>query len=338
MTGRWVNLAVVGLWLASMSWLVVEKVLPPLRLGQPPNYQTISQARRNEGPVGWRLFWNQEPIGWALSLARPQAHQSTEIRSRVHLDRLPLADLVPEWLARLFQVPEFQNLRLSMDTSSTLMIDPLGRLVRLHSSVQVGRFPEVVQMEGVVEGNDLLFTIRCGQFTYETRIPMPPDALLSDALSPQTRLPGLRLGQQWTLPTLSPLGRWNHALEILQAKVEARQPILWDGTTREAYVVAFWPDIATPSAPRTPRGRLWVLPDPDARVIQQEVTLFHSQMQFVRMTEEESLWLASQVNLDQPLGDSRMVGPKLPGQPAPGSSQTQEGQKDLWPSDGPAPP
>ncbi len=309
MSGRWLNLGVVGLWLASMSWLVAEKILPPLQVGQPPNYQSIAQARREEGPVGWRLFWNQEPIGWALSQARAQAQQSTEIRSRVHLDYLPLVDLVPEWLARVFRLPEwkeFRNLRLSMDTTSSLMIDPLGRLVRLHSSLQVGRFPEVVQMEGTVEGSDLLFTIRCGEFTYETKIPMPPDALLADALSPQTRLPRLRLGQQWTLPTLSPLGRWNHALEILHAKVEGREPILWNGKTQEAYVVVFWPDIGTASAQHKPRGRLWVLPDPDARVVQQEVAFFHSQMQLVRMSEVESAQLASEVNLDQPLGDPRL--------------------------------
>ncbi|MCS7306712.1 MAG: hypothetical protein NZ602_16585 [Thermoguttaceae bacterium] len=302
---RWVNVAVVGLWLASMSWLVVEKVLPPLRVGQPPNYQTISQARRKEGPVGWRLYWNQEPIGWALSQARPQAHQSLEIRSRVHLDYIPLADLVPEWLARLFRLPEFRQLRLSLDTTSTLMIDPLGRLVRLHSSLQVGKFPEVVHMEGVAEGNDLIFTIRCGEFSYETKVPIPPDALLADSLSPQTRLPGLRLGQHWTLPTLSPLGRWNHALEILHAKVESEEPILWEGKTQQAYVVVFWPDIGTASAHHSPRGRLWVLPDPDARVVRQQVTFFHSQMEFIRMSDADSVRLASQVNLDEPLGAPR---------------------------------
>ncbi|HPP53910.1 MAG TPA: hypothetical protein PK777_13235, partial [Thermoguttaceae bacterium] len=180
---------------------------------------------------------------------------------------------------------------------------PLGRLVRFHSSLQVGSFPEVVHMEGLVEGNDLLFTIRCGEFTYETRVPMPSDALMSDALSPQTRLPGLRVGQKWTVPTVRPLGRWNHALEILQAKVEGREPILWDGKTQEALVVVFWPDVGAGSAERSPRGKLWVLPDPDARVVQQEAAFFQSQMRFVRMTETESVQLASKVKLDAPLGE-----------------------------------
>lgn len=315
MGGRWVNVAVVGLWLASMSWLVMEKILPPLQLGEPPSYRSISEARRNEGPVGWRLFWNEEPIGWALSEARPQAHQSTEIRSRVHMDYLPLAELVPEWLARLFRLPEFKNLRLSMDTTSVLMIDPLGRLVRFHSSLQVGSFPEVVHMEGVVEGSDLLFTIRCGEFTYEAKVPMTSDALMSDALSPQTRLPGLRVGQKWTVPTVSPLGRWNHALEILHARVEGREPILWDGKTVEAHVVVFWPDGGASSADHKPRGRLWVLPDPDGRVVQQEAAFFHAQMRFVRMTDAESARLASQVKLDAPLGE-------------PGSGPSSQGRLD----------
>lgn len=327
MAGRWWTFTVVGLWLATMSWLVLEKILPSLRVGQPPNYQTISHARRKEGPVGWRLFWDQKPIGWALSEARPLAHQSTEIRSRVHLDYLPLTDLLPEWLAQFFRFPKFNDLRLSMETTSTLMIDPLGRLVRLHSSLQVGKFPEVVQMEGMVEGSDLLLIIRCGEFTYETKIPMPPDAIVADALSPQTRLPGLRIGQQWTFPTLSPLGRGNHVLEILHAKVEAQEPILWNGKTHQAHVVVFWPDLGMGSAQRQARGRLWVLPDPDARVVQQEVAFFHSQMHFVRMTEAESAQLASQIDLDQPLGDPRAVPSwqslSPPSAPAPGSQPFQ---------------
>ncbi len=306
MGGRWLNVAVVGLWLASMSWLVVEKILPPLQVGEPPSYRSILEARQNEAPVGWRLQWNDEVIGWALSVARPLSQGSSEIRSRVHLDYLPLADLVPEWLARLFRVPEFKNLRFSMDTSSTLMIDPLGRLVRFHSSLQMRPFAEVVQMEGTVEGNDLLFAIRCGEFSYETTTPLPSDALLGDALSPQTRLPHLRVGQKWTVPTVSPLGQWNHTLEVLHAKVEGREPIVWDGKTVEAYVVVFWPDVTAGTTEQQPRGKLWVLPDPDGRVIQQEAAFFHSRMRFLRMTESESAQLASKVKLDEPLGEHRL--------------------------------
>ena len=32
------NVIVVLFWLATMSWLIVAKVLPPMRVGEPPSY------------------------------------------------------------------------------------------------------------------------------------------------------------------------------------------------------------------------------------------------------------------------------------------------------------
>jgi len=48
MSSRWFNVLLGAFWLATMSWLVVAKVLLPLLRGDPPNYQTIlPQAGRN---------------------------------------------------------------------------------------------------------------------------------------------------------------------------------------------------------------------------------------------------------------------------------------------------
>ena len=56
MSSRWFNTAVVVLWLATMSWLVKEKVLPPLLIGEPPSYPEIIEAQNREPPVGWEVF------------------------------------------------------------------------------------------------------------------------------------------------------------------------------------------------------------------------------------------------------------------------------------------
>ena len=50
-------------------------------------------------------------------------------------------------------------------------------------------------------------------------IQLPSDALLSDILSPQMRLPGLRLNQTWTVPVYSPFMP-DKPLEIIRATVE----------------------------------------------------------------------------------------------------------------------
>ena len=46
MYGRWYTTAVVFCWLASMTWLVTTKILPPLQLGDPPSYAAIVAAQR----------------------------------------------------------------------------------------------------------------------------------------------------------------------------------------------------------------------------------------------------------------------------------------------------
>ena len=38
---RWYSVAVVGLWLTTMGWLVVKKVVPAFRIGSPPSYDEI---------------------------------------------------------------------------------------------------------------------------------------------------------------------------------------------------------------------------------------------------------------------------------------------------------
>ena len=50
MLSRWSNIAIVLFWLATMSWLVVTKFLPPLRIGQPPDYHAILEHERGAAP------------------------------------------------------------------------------------------------------------------------------------------------------------------------------------------------------------------------------------------------------------------------------------------------
>ncbi len=302
MGSRWFNLAVVGLWLASMTWLVTDKILPSLLVGDPPNYRTILAARKSEPPVGWRLLFNGQPIGWALSAAFPLPNELTEVRSRVHFDELPLADFTPGLLGQLLGLTKFSRVALEVDTGSTLLIDPLGRLSRFTSTVRLEDFDQVIHMEGTVENGDLKVSLRAGEVTYDETVGMPSDAILSDSLSPQTRLPGLRLGQKWTVPSVSPLSpSFKDAVEILHAAVEQTELIEWNGQKRNALVVVFRsdPGIGLGTGKR-PRGRLWVLPD--GTVVRQEVSIFGSKMTFVRMGDPEAEGLADRIRLqDSPM-------------------------------------
>ena len=292
MYSRWFEVTVVLLWLATMSWLVTQKILPPILTGRPPNYRTIIEARRLEPPVGWTMFWNDRPIGWALNTTVRQPHRLTEIRGRVHFNELPLEEMVPAWLGAFFDLLEQPDLNVAMgnvamDVESTLVIDPLGRLSQLESSVRLDQFEEVIKVEGTVEGAKLMLSVRSGEFCYTTEAPISSNGLLGDSLSPETKLPGLRVGQTWKLRTFSPLVSRGSPLEILEATVERVEPIVWCGRSLDASVVVYRSAQGFAlSSPRSHRGKVWV--DRDGTVLQQEVIVFNSKMTFVRMSDEKA--------------------------------------------------
>jgi hypothetical protein len=291
--GRWFNLAVIVLWLATMTWLVKEKVLPPLLIGDPPSSRQILEARQNEPPVAWRLRWNHRPMGWALSVTEAQPDGSTQIRSRVHFDDLPVGDMTPGWLRGLCRLLDESRAKMETDTRSVLSIDPEGRLRRIRSTIEFKPIGEAVTMEGLVEESDIRLSVRSRELTYQTSIAIDPNTLMGDSLSPQTQLPGLREGQTWTVEVCSPLRYPNRPLEILQAKVQGTENLQWNDRDVATWLVEYHGNSGIDlGREKKPRGRLWV--GLDGTVLKQELALFDSTMTFVRMTPDDAAALARQ--------------------------------------------
>ncbi|MBN2476771.1 MAG: hypothetical protein JXB62_19330 [Pirellulales bacterium] len=291
MYSRWYNVAVVLLWLAAMSWLMVEKVLPPLQIGHPPSYGSILAAQGREPPVGWRMTFNGRPLGWALSTMAQLPTEITEIHSHVHFDELPLREMAPGWLGQLVDEPVAH---LGMEAHSALSIDPLGRLASFRSTLRINPLHDAIKLQGNVDGNRLKLIVGTGGLTYTTDVYLPPNALLGDALSPQTQLPGLRMGQSWTVPVYSPLRPPNSPIEVLQATVESRDRISWDGRTETAWLVVYRTDRGYGLGnDEKPRAKLWVRQD--GTVLKQQVVIFNSRMTFYRLPENEAAALAERV-------------------------------------------
>jgi hypothetical protein len=284
---RWYSVAVVGLWLTTMGWLVVKKVVPAFRIGSPPSYDEIVKDQIKAAPVGWRMSGGTAS-GWALTDTKPQATQLNEIRGRVHFD-MALKDLMPGLLQPIVRFLEKPPETLRIDARSVLTIDPLGRLVRFDSAVRLEPFNETIGLKGVVEeGRKLQLAVRIGNKPIQTpkEIQLPSDALLSDVLSPQMRLPGLRLNQTWTVPVYSPFMP-DKPLEIIHATVERLEPYTWSGTTENVWYVVYRGDAGSAMGGEPPtRGEVWVRPD--GVVLQQKVMLFDAPLLFVRMTDDEA--------------------------------------------------
>jgi len=286
------NLAVVTLWLATMTWLVTEKVLPPLVVGEPPTYSRIIEAEKHDSPVGWHLSLNHRSVGWALSDTQRQPTGLVEIHGRVHFTALPLEKVMSTW-ARTFSRLIAQPIdKLRIDARSVLTIDPLGHLLGFDSAVRLPPLDEVLRVRGTVEGQLLHLTIRTGGAAIASEAFLPSDALLSDALSPQTRLPGLRVGQRWTVPVYSPLWPAKTPLEIIHAEVENLEAIFWNGVMEDCWLVVYRSDSGSGSNndAQEARGRLWVRRD--GTVLRQQVLLFDSLITFDRLPNSAAEQLA----------------------------------------------
>ena len=214
-------------------------------VGEPPSYRTILAAQRREAPVGWTMDFDSRRMGWALSTTTALPQDLTEIRTRVHFDELPLPKLAPSWLPKSLFTALDQLGQLELDTESLLVIDPLGRLSRFESSIRIDPMAEVIHLTGTVEDDLLDVEIRTAEMIYSNEARMPPGALLGDSLSPQTQLPGLRVGQTWTVPAYSLFRPPNNPLEILQATVEGTELIRHDGRKINTYVVVYRTDVGT---------------------------------------------------------------------------------------------
>ena len=290
MHSRWYNFSVVALWITTMTWLVTQKILPSLLVGDPPERTVIISAQLADRLVGWDLLWGKEPIGWAWNRTDRMEAGGTCIRGRIHFDRLPLRQFVPEMFQSLLTSETPLPAHVPLDSSSALLFDREGKLTRLESSVAFDPDTPAIEVAGVVADGKLVITVRSAGFSYETKRTFPKDVMLGDALSPHTQLPGLWQGRKWTVELFSPLRPPNDPVEIVQAEVVGREPIVWNGQAENAWLVVFRGDpggeVGNAGRERT---RLWVRDD--GVVLQQQVSIFTSTMTFVRMTLEQELKL-----------------------------------------------
>jgi hypothetical protein len=293
MNSRWYNTAVVLLWLVTMSWLVIAKVLPPLLVGEPPSYRQVIEAQDRDPVVGWRVLSKGQSLGWALTDTKSQPTGLTEVHGRVHFDAFPLSSMAPIWLQPFLVLAKKPLDHLSLDANSAMLIDGFGRLLRFDSAVRLEPLIDEISMRGSVDGSQLQLQVRSGNQSFTHEISLPPKALLADALSPQTRLPGLHVGQSWTVPVFNPLWPTKSPIEIISAKVEEEESILWNGELQNTLVVVYRYDSGTGGAKQNAQGKLWVRRD--GVVLKQEAMLFDSSIVFVRLSEKEAKKLVNAV-------------------------------------------
>ena len=294
MMHRLYPIAVVVFWLATMSWLVVAKVVPTLRGGDPPNHLAADVAqRRGLPPTVWEMRWNFSEIGWAASKVGEQPDGATEILSRVQFTEAPqtgsktgmfLAAQLQQWAGI------GGDFNLCIVNSSKL--DPNRQLRQLHSKWYLGKNITAdprLEVTGDIVGRTLKLQVKMGETQLMTRsLPIDPQANVADEMSPHGYMPPLRLHQQWKTQYVSPLRSTTSPHYQMVAKVERYDSIVWDKRAVETLLVVYRRDEGAGSlAAEQYLGRLWVRPD-DWMVLKQEAIVLGSRLSFVRMTDEKA--------------------------------------------------
>jgi hypothetical protein len=299
MSNRWYPLAVLACWVAAMSWLLVEKVLPTLREGDRPDYDAVLPAEADAPQVQrWEIYYRDRPIGTATSLALRNGDKSGRLESQVKFSRLPLSELITEQFGKLqaFAKPLWPGnprIEIELTVDSQMHIAPDGNLRSFVTHVRMGGMSEVAQVRGEVRHNQLEVAVLTpveengaaegGNMVerYRTQMVLPSEAMVSGALSPQSRLAGLYVGQTWNLPVYRPFPP-NQSLQQVQAKVESEELFTWQGEAVRAFQVVFRDEAGSGiSVGREPIGRMWVRAD--GTVLEQETKIANLQFRFVRM-------------------------------------------------------
>ena len=277
---------VVLLWAGTMSWLMVARILPPFFHGEPPGHGTLVR----DEPVCWEIEYGGQTVGHAVSQAVPGALGTTEIHSRVLLEGIEIRELAPQWMGTLVRGLG----EISLDTRSRLVLDSLGNLSSFETKVRLNDLPLVMNVQGHVEGAELLLKIQSGDVTHAVRYPVPSCSLLASELIPDPKLLQVYVGRKWQQEVYSPFRPPNNSLEIVQAEVVEEGWIEHRGERSRARKIEFRSmSPAGVAADNTLRAVVWV--GDDGTVLRQDVYLMDAQLRFERCHEPHMLKLAEEL-------------------------------------------
>jgi hypothetical protein len=202
-----------------MGLLVHQEVLPTLRLGEPESYRSLLAQQKGPKTVRMGIYAFDRRLGTSVSTVTPQRDGSTQVanRTEISLSFLPAAG------ARLTPLT-------TVTSESEAWVSPLYRLQSFYLRVRSALF--AIEMRGVVDGEELVFTVWSGGQAQTARVPFDAEMPIGDSLGPLWPSGKLQVGRQWGINLLDP-----RDLTLSQALVEVvgegRQ--VWQGRAVRTY-------------------------------------------------------------------------------------------------------
>jgi hypothetical protein len=277
MANRIFVLAVIGLWLGSMSWLIVERILPSFYAGEPP----IEQAYETGEAVAWQVEWRGRPVGQAASVRLPGVAGSTDLYNRVLLTEFPLAELAPAWWRAM--INDLGD--ITFDAHTRIEFDPLGNFSAFDSRISINDLPSMLNISGRVEDSFLQLKVRTGDISYTSPIYLPDSKALNEVLFPDARLPHMYVGRSWQEEIYSPFYSPRNPVELVKAEVVSVEVIQYGGETRKTLRIEYRA-MSRSGIPHDARlqAESWV--EPSGNVLRRDVSMGSSKLRFTRLPED----------------------------------------------------
>jgi len=277
MANRIFVFAVVVLWLGSMSWLFVERILPSFYAGEPP----IEQAYETGKAVAWQVEWKGKPVGQAASVRLSGVGGTTDLYNRVLLTDIPLMELAPTWMRTA--IGELGD--ITFDAHTRIEFDALGNFSAFNSRISINNFPSVLNISGRVENSFLELQVRSGNISYTTPIYLPDSKSLNEVLFPDARLPQMYVGRSWREEIYSPFHSPGNPVELVQAEVVSVEAIQYGEEMRKTLRIEYRA-MSRSGVPQEARlqAESWV--EPSGNVLRRDVYLGGSKLCFTRLEKK----------------------------------------------------
>jgi hypothetical protein len=288
LTRPWLIPAIVAIWAMSMTWLVTAKIVPTWGVDTPPGNQQLFSTGNKLTPVAWSVLWNDSPVGYSISQARRLPSRGLEVDSLLHLDMVPVDELLPQWLQTIVRPGSNQRIVTSFDARGKVALDAHGSLQTFTSSILLPNTENRITLNGVVRGGVVSIGVDASGILYEFEKRIPDGVMIGDELSPQATLPNLSIGRKWTVPTYNPLRPSGASVELLHAHVSGERMFFWQDTLTRVHEVSYRIDPTTPHH----EPQFMMLVDMNGRVVKQESLFLGARLTFVRRSDQDAMRLA----------------------------------------------
>ena len=200
------NALIIAFWLATMSWLVVAKVLPPLLNGRAAQLaddclcRGKSRQDDNGGRVGYLRSISERSAPRNSSL-HPMQDDVKELRSEVHFSGTAAGEHQP--LAAGSLCADARRSAAQCRRSGPRRHSKSIRWDGCWDSNRPWNWiccPSRFTCRATSTRTQLRLTLRSGDFVYRTESFLPHDSLLTDALVAAIALPGLKVGSNLARP------------------------------------------------------------------------------------------------------------------------------------------